>query len=509
MLNQHVLILCGLLATSTLIPTSSVAEPALDARVKAVETGLRPAYQYEGDAERRWTIEERLQHWNVPGVSVAVLRQGKLAWAKGYGVKETGTDDRVDTDTVFSTGSVSKMGTAAIMLRLLDDGIVNLDDNVNNYLSRWKLPENAYTAIRPVTVRGILSHTAGLTLHGFPDFLPGEPLPSVLDTLDGKAPAGTEPVRVVQTPGSLYRYSGGGTTISQLVIEEATGSSFVHAAQHYLFEPLGMRRSTYENPLPASHGNIAKAHDGNGRLTALPRGWHTMPEMAASGLWSTPSDLAKLMIALIDSYHGAESSFLERATAEEMMTEVGLTDSGLGPTIEGSGVHRYFKHSGSNDSYKAIIEGYLHSGNGLVILTNGSRGANLINEIRRSIAAAENWPAFEGVVVLPKYEPAWSGELSEYVGIYEGKQKSDLYAVEDLLAPAFSIVLDDKGYLHWAVANERYGSRLLQVDRTNFILEDNPRAHLRFVRGYDGRIDGYLHAGTYFRRVNNPFDSEK
>ncbi|MCG8468874.1 MAG: beta-lactamase family protein [Gemmatimonadetes bacterium] len=358
----------------------------LASRIRTVETSLGP--RGDEDPNVRWTIEERMQHYGVAGVSIAVIDDGELLWAKAYGVKQAGHPEPIDTETVFSVGSVSKVGAAAVTLRLVDEGKLDVDRNVNDYLTRWRVPDNELTAREPVTLRRIMSHTAGLTVHGFADFQPGEDLPTLVEILDGTGPAKNAPVRVDLLPGSEFRYSGGGTTVEQLVIEEVSGMDFTAAARHYVFEPLGMSRSTYENPLPAEHGNIARAHDARGEPAALPRGWEAMPEAAASGLWTTPSDYARLIIAFIESYQGDGETFLTYETARDMMTEVPPGIFGLGPELGGEGPTRNFVHGGANNSYKAFMAGYLAEGDGLVIFTNGTQGNRLIGEIRRAVAVA-------------------------------------------------------------------------------------------------------------------------
>ena len=353
-----------IMRTALFACTAIIALPARSdeaSRIRTFEAALRPAVSVVGQPEERWTIAERMAHWKVPGLSITVIRDGKLAWAKGYGVLQAGGSEKVNAETVFSIGSVSKVGAAAVTLRLLDAGRLDLDRDVNGYLKRWKIPANGYTAVRPVTLRALLSHSAGLTVHGFSDFQPGDPLPSAIDTLEGRAPATNEPVRVIFTPGTRYQYSGGGTTVEQVVIEEITGLGFAAAAHRYVLEPLGMSRSTYENPLPEAQGNIAKAHDEQGRPVALPRGYEAMPEMAASGLWTTPTDYAKLIVALIESYRG-KGSFLRTDTARQMMTEAACSPVGLGPFLDGDGLERSLlpfgrerfipRHDGGSSGYR-------------------------------------------------------------------------------------------------------------------------------------------------------------
>lgn len=371
---------------------SATTQDDVAARIHAFETGFRPTSAVGDSLDTLWTIEERMAHHRVPGVSVAVLRNGKLAWAKAYGLKQAGTTDSVDTETVFSVGSVSKLGTAAAVLRLVDQGKLDLDRHVNEYLTRWRVPQNEFTVDSLVTLRRIMSHTAGFTVHGFGDFQPGEPLPDVVDVLEGRPPAKNAPVRIFLVPGTEFRYSGGGTTVTQLLIEEVTAVDFTAATRALVFNPLEMTRSTYENPLPAAHENIASAHGPDGEPRALPRGWEAMPETAASGLWTTPSDFAQVLIALITSYQDGEGSFISFALARDMMTRVEPGAYGLGPNLPEIDGFRIFRHGGSNNSYKAYVEGDLGSGNGVVIFTNAANGADLHEEVRLSIAYAEGWP---------------------------------------------------------------------------------------------------------------------
>lgn len=325
-------------------------------------------------------LAAKMDQYGVPGISFAVIKDGKIDWAKGYGVLQNGTDDKVNTETVFSVGSVSKVGAAVISLKLHEKGILNIDEDVNDYLVSWKVPQNVYTQDQAVTLRHIMSHTGGLTVHGFADFLPDEKLPRTVQILKGEWPAKNGPVYVSAPVGSAYRYSGGGTTVEQLVFEDLLKLPLHKVAENYLFQPLNMKRSSYENPLPFTMGNIAKAHDRRGNPVALPRGYQSMPEAAASGLWTTPSDFAKLMIMLMHAHEG-KSHFLKQSTAQDMMTPVFPSDYGLGPHIKKEGTDIQFSHGGSNDSYKARFIGSLSKQNGVVIFTNGAAGSDLIKEV--------------------------------------------------------------------------------------------------------------------------------
>lgn len=384
------------LACSLWIGTSAAAEPTLtapaDGPLAALAHGLRPTQLKVGEALPGWSLEQRMAHYKVPGVAVAVLKDGVLLQAAGFGVREAGTQDKVDADTAFSVGSVSKIMGAAITLRLAADGTLDIDRDVASYLKSWRVPDAASIDNAPITLRMLMSHTAGLSVHGFEDYQPNEPLPTLLQTLDGQAPAKNDAVVRLHTPGARMRYSGGGVTVEQLVIEDATGRPLEAIARDKVFGPLDMRRSTFANPLPATFGNIAKAHDDTGAPVAQPRGWESFPELAASGLWTSAHDMGGFVGALIQSHRG-RSDFLPRPIAVQMMTGVEPSLHGLGPRMDGDGATRLFHHGGANDSYRAWIEGHLQTGDGMVILTNGNNGGDLMMEIRNAINDALD-PAF-------------------------------------------------------------------------------------------------------------------
>ena len=493
------------LALAPAVGSASSARSPADAKIiRAFETGLRSGPEIAGDKPVRWSIEERMAYWHVPGVSIAVIRDGKLAWTQTYGVKRAGSNDRIDDRTVFSVGSLSKVGAAAVTLRLTDAGVLDLNRDVNTYLKSWRVPQNPYTLIRPVTLRSILSHTSGLNLGNFPDFLPGEALPSNLDTLNGTGPSKTEPASVSFVPGTRWRYSGAGVQVEQQVIEDVTGTSFVDAARKYVFEPLGMERSTYQNPLPAEHGDIALAHDEKGQLRALPRGYEAFPEMAASGLWTTPTDYARLVIALIESYRSVPGAFLSAKIARQVMSEVGPSPVGLGPFLDGSGDNRRFFHTGANDHYRAYMEGNLASGDGVVIFTNGSNGSKLYAELRRSLEAAEGWPLAE-VAVLPKVTLA-PEELTALSGVYQVDPMRGPSNIRTNLAtePVLFKVWEEQGALRLTEDGVGDAATLVPADHTHFVYDGHPNYTVEFVYGYDGAAQGLI-----FRRGGYSFEATR
>ena len=367
------------------VAPSQAAFPSID-RVLA---GLLPPVQVKGEAAERWTLAERMAHYKAPGVSIAVVDGGRLAWARGFGVKEAGGSDVVTPTTMFQAASISKVLAALGTMRLVQEGRLSLDADVNESLKSWKVPENEHTQKEKVTLRRIMSHTAGLTVHGFAGFAPDEPLPVVTQILDGVKPAKNRPVRVEAVPGSRPQYSGGGTTVMQLLVSEVTGKPYAQFLAETVLAPLGMTHSTFEQPLPERWmRDAAAAHDETG--TVLPGKWHYHPMMAAAGLWTTPTDVARLITNVQQTLAGRSERVVNQRSIREMLTVV-TPPHGLGFYLEGSGRDLRFSHTGSNDGYRAIFVGYAERGLGAVVMMN-SPHQELLFEIVRAIAAEYRWP---------------------------------------------------------------------------------------------------------------------
>jgi CubicO group peptidase (beta-lactamase class C family) len=480
---------------------ASTALPGVEA---ALQHGLRPTVLKAGETLPGWSLAERMAHHHVPGVAIAVLKDGKVVHAVGYGVREAGTRDAVDADTLFSVGSLSKVATAAVSLKLVADGRIDLDRDINAYLKSWRIPANPEIAQPVVTMRMLMSHTSGLGVHGFEDYLPGEALPTLLETLDGKPPAKNDPVRLEHATGLVNKYSGGGVMVGQLVIEDSTGKPLETVARSEVFDPLGMRRSTFADPSASGRNNIAKAHGDDGAVTALPRGWQAFPESAASGLWTSANDLGALTGALIRSYQGKDR-FLPRAIATQMMTEVSPSWHGLGPRLDGAGTTRIFHHGGSNDSYRAWMEGYLETGDGFVILTNGEDGYALTEEIRNALS---DWIGLgvNAPVQVVAIDPQAAG-FADYAGVY----RIDAAVPMDhrrALADAFDIAAIEikvaDGAVSAGVPGQDGAMALLPLAPTRFVAPDIGVLQVEFHRDAHGTVRAlsleHGVARAYYRR---------
>jgi CubicO group peptidase (beta-lactamase class C family) len=334
-------------------------------------------------------IIDRMRDRDIVGVSIAIINDGVIVKARGYGFTNRSGASPVTADTLFQAGSISKPVAAMGALRLVQDGVLQLDEDVNTQLRSWKVPENEFTRDRKVTLRGILSHTAGLTVHGFPGYSIDDAVPTLVQVLDGAAPANTEPIRVDILPGSQCRYSGGGYTIAQLLMEDVTAKPFAKFMCDTVLTPLGMISSTYEQPLPrAISGSAATGHVFNG--DAVKGGWHIYPEMAAAGLWATPSDLARFAIGVQQSLAGLANPVISQSTTQLMLTEQ-QDRIALGVYLQGNNETLRFFHGGRDEGFDALLTAHAHTGQGAAIMLNANEDAGTLNEIAKAIEKCYCW----------------------------------------------------------------------------------------------------------------------
>ena len=379
---------------SYVIAVSAYAEPkqwSLDDYVAAIESSQETVEEHL-DA---LTLDELMQEFNVPGLSVAVVKNFDIHWAKGYGVADIETGAVVDIETLFQAASISKPVTAMAVLKAADDGIFSLDDDINTILTSWKLPVSEFTAGQSVTPRSLTSHTSGLgDGFGFPGYHPSDPTPTTVQILNGESPSNVGPVLMERPPLVAMKYSGGGVTLMQLALEDATGEPFAKLLQETVLGPIDMTQSSFEQPLSAAWDrNTARAHDEEG--DAMDAKWHVYPELAAAGLWTTPTDLAKFAIEVQKSLQGRSNRVLNEITVREMLSPVGVGPFAVGFSIEKRGEGWYFAHGGSNWGFRAILLAHKIKGYGLVVMTNGSQGESLYKEVIQRVERAYEWDSLD------------------------------------------------------------------------------------------------------------------
>ena len=371
-----------------ILHTQGADAAAMIARIEAPQIPDRQGYD-------GLTLPELMQRFRLPAVSVAVIKDFKIHWAKAYGIADAETGQPADTGTLFQAGSISKPAFAMVAVKLAHAGRFSLDANVNLLLRSWRVPETELTREQPVTLRTLLSHTSGADDgFGFPGYEPGQPRPTLAQIVRGEKPSNTGAVRFGRVPYAGFKYSGGGYALAQLTVEDVMGRSLAAIARDELFGPLGLLSTTFEQPIPAPHAaRAARGHTGGGRRQAAP--WHDYPEQSAAGLWSTPSDLARLVIEMQLAIRGPKGAALSQAAARELLTPTGVGGHGQGWAIERRGEGWYFTHSGSNWNFRANVVAHARNGYGVVIMTNSENGWGVITELEARIAAAYDWDALD------------------------------------------------------------------------------------------------------------------
>ena len=365
-------------------------------RIAGVESGLLPTLIRRDQAPPAWTLEDRMQHYNAPAVSLAVLEDFEIAWARAWGVIKMGTDTEAKPETLFQFGSISKPVTALLTLRLIAEGSLGLDDPVNERLASWQLPESVAGGAEPVLLRHVLSHGSGIAPFTLPAYAPGDEYPGVLALLENRADRPVPPVVRVRPPGVQFEYSNAGYAVLELLLEDVSGQVFAQLAREKLCEPLGLRSTSFARNLPEElDDRAAWGHTGEERTPIEGKG--LFPPAAVGGLWSTPTDLARLLRELMLASRGDEGRWLPPELAREMLSPQ-IQGQGLSVRLRGEGRSRYFLHGGGMPGFVALFVAFPETGQGAVIAINGG-AYPLLGEVLRAVAAEYDWPDY-----LPEFE---------------------------------------------------------------------------------------------------------
>ncbi|HTS07454.1 MAG TPA: serine hydrolase [Candidatus Eisenbacteria bacterium] len=382
------ILLIASLLTICVAAKSPTKAASTSGRLQRVEETAFDLPGKPGEAPIRLNLAELMKTFNVPGLSVAIIENYKIVDAKAYGVIEPGSSTPVTTKTLFQAGSISKPVAATGAMYLVQQGKLSLDGDVNQKLKTWKVPENDFTKTEKVTLRRIMSHTAGLTVHGFPGYDVDAPRPTIVQVLNGEKPANTDPIRVDTVPGTNERYSGGGVTIEQLLMMDVTGKQFPALMRELVLDKIGMSDSSYEQPLPTARaamtagGAYADGKPVHGK-------WHIYPEMAAAGLWTTPTDLAKFAIEIALSKQAKANHILSPKTTQEMLTPV-MDEAGLGFFFEKDNPGQ-FGHNGADEGFQALLTMNAETGNGIAMMADSDNGISVMNQVLRRVAAEYGW----------------------------------------------------------------------------------------------------------------------
>lgn len=476
------------------LSASAQSDPNISARIQRVENGMPPIPLESNQPPLQLNLEKLMQLYKVPGVSVAVIDNFKIAWAKGYGVTKAGGSAPVTEHALFQAASISKPVSATGSLWLVEHGKLALDENVNLKLKSWQVPDNEFTKDQKVTLRRLVSHSAGLTVHGFPGYAVGTPIPTLVQILNGEPPANTAPVRVDTEPGTKYNYSGGGITVEQQLVMDVTGKPFQVFMRETVLDKIGMTDSTYEQPLPPARAAMA-ATATHSEGTSVPGRWHIYPEQAAAGLWTTPSDLAKFAIEIALSKQGKANRVLSEAVVREMLKQQIAVDGqegmGLGLALGDYKNPQEFGHDGSNEGFRSMLVMFADSGKGVAIMVDSDNGVAIENAVLQSVAKEYGWS------YTP--EPPSAADLLTLVAAVKGPQAAMTRYSELKKSGSSSYVLDENTMIQLGYGFLFSGKTDEAIQAFKLEMQDYPK----FWNAYDSLGEAYMKAGQRLLAIEN------
>jgi CubicO group peptidase (beta-lactamase class C family) len=455
----------------------------VEEKIKQVENNL--AGWVQTGSSDRWTLAERMKKYGINGVSIAVINDYKIEWARGYGYADVSEKRSVTPASLFQAASISKSLNSMGILKLVQDKKLDLNSDINKFLVTWKFPYDEKSNSKKITINNLLSHTGGLTIHGFPGYSKGDTLPSILQILEGQKPANTGAVRGFTEPGKSVIYSGGGTTITQLIVTDITQQPYDIFMHKNVLDPLGMTASSFtQPPKRGKRKMLATGYKADGNQ--VPGKYHIYPEQAAAGLWTNPTDLCKYLIETQLSYKGESSKVLSPEMTRLKLTPV-LEDAALGTFVNSrvAGSYKYFNHNGGNEGFSCTSVGCLDNGEGVVIMTN-SDNPSILEEITNSVATVYKWkdyyfPEIKKVINVDK------SVMARYTGKYEFNETR------------ITINMSDSGLIANPFGNVRW--QLYFTSDSDFFVRET-KGMARFRTGKDQRITGFKSDGQMWRKID-------
>ena len=454
----------------------------VEEKIKQVENNLAGWVQIGNND--RWNLAERMKKYGINGVSIAVVHNYKIEWARGYGFADISEKRPVTEATLFQAASISKSLNSLGVLKLVQEKRLDLEADINKYLVSWKFPYDDKSNNKKITIANLLSHTGGLTIPGFPGYSRGDTLPTLPQILDGQKPANTEAVRSLSEPGKKVNYSGGGITITQLIVMDVTHQPYDVFMKKNVLDPLGMTASSFAQPPEKGKENLlATGYKADG--SEVPGKYHIYPEQAAAGLWTDPTDLCKYIIETQMSYKG-ESSMVPTPEMTRIRLAPVLEDAALGTFVNSrvAGSYKYFNHNGGNEGFSCTSIGCRDNGEGVVIMTN-SDNPSILEEIANSVASVYSWkdyylPEIKEVVNVDK------SVLAKYTGKY------------DFNGTQITIAMSDTGLSVNPLGNVRW--QLFFTSDSDFFVRES-RGMAKFSTDKDSKVKGFISNGQLMKKI--------
>jgi CubicO group peptidase (beta-lactamase class C family) len=334
-------------------------------------------------------LVERMKECHTSAISITTIENNEVRDVYTHGVKRRGKKEKITVDTLFQAGSISKPVFAVAVMRLVERGTFDIDKDVSEYLVDYETPMYDNQKHK-ITLRQILSHHAGLNLHGFFGYQHEQKIPTVEQILNGAFPANNLKLKLIRNPGTGFQYSGGGYVLAQKMVTDVCKHEFCELMNDLVLSPFSMTHSTYSQPLPKDRFKEIALGYYQYNLQ-IPGGYNINPELSAAGLWATPSDLAKFGIEIMKALKN-ESILLEKKTAELMTTAAYENSSyGLGFATDKCQKGTTFGHGGSNIGYHSNMIFCPNNGSGMVVMQNSDIGRGIRDEVTNAFKETYGW----------------------------------------------------------------------------------------------------------------------
>ncbi|EZH75673.1 hypothetical protein ATO12_02470 [Aquimarina atlantica] len=428
---------------------SAILDPAIAHRENVVNN-LKPFYYIKNQMQPQ-RVEDLMEQYKVPGLRIVFVDKGEISWSKSYGYANLKDSIKVDKNTVFTGASLGKPVTAMAALKLVEQGILNLDEDVNKKLKGWKVPVNEFTQKEKVTVRRLIGHTSGFNRYYGPNYMPYETLPTIEQTLKGEQPSKHPAAKLVAVPGSKYIYSNPGYLVLEKLLEDATNKKFEDVIDELVLKPSGMKTTSFIQPIP-ERLLATKATGYSANLQPQP--YNIITFKAAGGIWTTPDDLARFTHKLLTDHSKGTNTLISKEMTNRVFNRDGNLDK-LGFTLlnwKQDSDDIVFKHTGQNYGFTSVIFGSVKKEQAVVIMANSVNTEDLFNYIQRAVAEEYNWDYFKPSA-YEIYDTA-DKDFSSYAGQYDWKNH-------------FVVITNEYKKLFIQIDNERH--QLIPVEENTFL----------------------------------------